>query len=659
MSLRRIMDKIFSLLIIGALLLVPVTPATADLRASPGWWDSGSVGSGEDWHYRVPVTIAAGAHVNATVKVDVDFATLLGQMGVSGSFDANSVRVVRSTGALATEQEFTDSIYAGATDSTGNGRGEVRFILQDTGPATYYIYFDITANGSKSANPQTPINGNFETGSVGTQLPSGWATAAKTNAAYDMQISASENPSITSNGSSITNNPYTTDGTPRTGAHAYLIGARTNNEPTNSGASQADATMLTRTIKVPATNPGTLTIRWRPEGWDSDTNNVTTFDNIHVRLVGSSTTEIVGPATNDYVNRPFSPNYGGSVSSSSVNGYGHYNGYDMDRRGRHKLGMTVAYHAEPWWTYSYSLAPYAGQTITLRIGTTHMESYKSWFHIDDIEWSVVNGTLGTPQGFGVNVTSPAASATLAPGQTLSIMAQVDAAPSSITANVYDNAGTLVASGITLYNNGTHGDTTANDSLWVNDGSVSGNPTYVIPLATASSSGWIIRVFAKDGSTSTIGVANGLIDIPPPATAAETQTNFYNIDEIVFNIARANLTVDKSSMIINDPVNGTGANRKLIPGATVRYCILISNAGSATATSINATDNLPSTLSYIPGSMKSGSACLTAATTEDDDATGADDSDTIGASYAAGLVTIIAPILAAASSLAVLIDAKIN
>jgi uncharacterized repeat protein (TIGR01451 family) len=68
------------------------------------------------------------------------------------------------------------------------------------------------------------------------------------------------------------------------------------------------------------------------------------------------------------------------------------------------------------------------------------------------------------------------------------------------------------------------------------------------------------------------------------------------------VSAANLTVTKSSRPISDPVNGT-TNPKMIPGATVEYCISVVNAtGSATATGINLVDVLPAGLEFVPGSI---------------------------------------------------------
>lgn len=638
------------------------TYSQATLRTAPGWWDPDGVGSGSDWHYRVPVTLPSSSSVNSTGKVDIDFAALMTQLGISGTFDANSVRVVRPNGTIATVQEFTDTVYAGATDATGNSRGEVRWIVEDGGAQTYYVYFDITENGSKPANPQTPINGNFERGSTGTQLPPGWGSASKTNSAYDLQIRPSESVQVTtdgirpSTGTGALFNPTTTDGTPRTGAQSFLMGARTNNEPSvlvnGVAQSQTDATMLTRTIAVPATNPGSITLRWRVEGWDSDTNNVTTYDHLQVELVGSSTVDIVGPLTNAYTTYPFSPAFGANDIANNRSGYGSYNTFDMTTGGTHMNGMTVANHGQVWWTRTYPLTAFAGQTITLRFSTTHFEEFRSWFHIDDVEWSVVTATLGNAEAFGVQITSPTGS--YAPGQVLPLRVQVDAKPTAatnpLTANIYNNAGTLVATGIKLYNDGTHGDATANDAIWTNDGSDSANPTYTIPLGTTSSSGWLVRAFGKDASTSTLGAANNGLVHRNGLASPQVMANYWNIDENTFAVVAGTISVTKVSNIVSDPVNGA-TNPKAIPGALVEYCILITNTGPTVVSNVSALDSLPAAFTYAPGTMLSGTTCAGAITAEDDDNTGADETDPFGAAISGTSLTATASSLSAGQSFA--------
>ena len=63
----------------------------------------------------------------------------------------------------------------------------------------------------------------------------------------------------------------------------------------------------------------------------------------------------------------------------------------------------------------------------------------------------------------------------------------------------------------------------------------------------------------------------------------------------YKVTAARLTVTKASSVINDPVNGA-TNPFAIPGATIQYCILVTNAaGGATATSVTISDPVPSTL----------------------------------------------------------------
>lgn len=94
-----------------------------------------------------------------------------------------------------------------------------------------------------------------------------------------------------------------------------------------------------------------------------------------------------------------------------------------------------------------------------------------------------------------------------------------------------------------------------------------------------------------------------------------------------------IEVLKSSSVLNDLISS--ANPKAIPGATIRYCISISNNGAAAATSVAVQDPIPDNVSYIPGSLRSGSNCSGSMLSEDDDATGSDESDPYGASFDAG------------------------
>lgn len=566
-------------------LAVFVSAVRADLR-TPAWWDQNAISVTPDWHYRVPVSVPAGAAINSTIRVDVDFAALLSQLGVSGAFDANSPRVVRSTGALATTQEFTDTVYSSTTDASGNARGEVRFLLQDAGPVTYYVYFDIAANGAKPANPQTPINGGFEFGAVGAEDPPGW-TATRGSGTYDAQVRPNETVSVTTNGGGATPNPVATDGSPQLGAQSYLLGSRSNNEAGNNAAQRV--VTLTRTFTMPSSCPAGLTLRYRPEGWDSSWEDATQYDFLRIQTMGSTTRVLVGPTApgdeGNYAALPYSPNFSSTNSGGADNndsGYGPYNGFDTNNNNGRELGMSIPRGSQPWFTVTNNLSGYAsGSTVTLEIRSTNYLEYRSWYHIDSVEWCVVNATLGAPEGFGANVIAPTGATVYSGGQLLTVRAQVDAAPTAATnaviADLYDDAGALVANDIRLFNDGTHGDATAGDAIWSNDGSVPADPTYAFGGGAPSGSNWRVRVFARDASTSTVGAMDGLVHRPALPAAPESQANYFNVDEQTFTVQAPWLSHLKSVQVLSDPINA--GNPKSIPGSVQLYTLRITNQGA--------------------------------------------------------------------------------
>ncbi|WGL18501.1 hypothetical protein PVT68_09295 [Microbulbifer bruguierae] len=67
----------------------------------------------------------------------------------------------------------------------------------------------------------------------------------------------------------------------------------------------------------------------------------------------------------------------------------------------------------------------------------------------------------------------------------------------------------------------------------------------------------------------------------------------------YEVGTASLTVEKSSEVISDPINGT-TSPFAIPGAVIEYCIDVSNDGSAEAQSVILTDALPSEVTFATG-----------------------------------------------------------
>ena len=199
-----------------------------------------------------------------------------------------------------------------------------------------------------------------------------------------------------------------------------------------------------------------------------------------------------------------------------------------------------------------------------------------------------------------------------------------------------------------------------------------NGTIVYPTLTNGVANYVVGNSAYGDATSADGSANGNV-VVTFAAPVDTITIEYGshslapanpgqqgmaIHDINFCRPVANLLIAKTSSIVSDPVNGT-TNPKAIPGATMRYCLLVTNGGSATATAIYVADPLPATTSFVPGSLRSGTSCAGATTVEDDNATGADESDPFGAAIAGTTVSASTAALGPGSAFATVFDVTVN
>lgn len=199
-----------------------------------------------------------------------------------------------------------------------------------------------------------------------------------------------------------------------------------------------------------------------------------------------------------------------------------------------------------------------------------------------------------------------------------------------------------------------------------------NGTTVLPTLTNGVANYVVGNVAigDAGSGGTSGDGNVVVTFLAPV---DTITIIYGnhttapavpdgqaiaIHDINFCAPQTTLSVTKISSVISDPVNGT-TDPKSIPGATIQYCILISNAGSATATSISATDTIPANLTYTAASMQSGANCGSASTAEDDDNTGADENDPFGASISGSILTATAASLGPAEGYALTFQVTVD
>lgn len=179
-------------------------------------------------------------------------------------------------------------------------------------------------------------------------------------------------------------------------------------------------------------------------------------------------------------------------------------------------------------------------------------------------------------------------------------------------------------------------------------------TTVLPTLTNGVSNYVVGSTAVGdaGSANTAADGNVTVTFTQPvdtitirygnaATApADPGGQAMSVHDITLCNPVAVLGVTKVSTLISDPTNGT-TNPRAMPGAVMEYCILVQNPGSGTATNVIGTDTIPPALTYIAGSLLSGTTCGGAATAEDDDAAGADETDPYGASVSGTVLTATA------------------
>jgi uncharacterized repeat protein (TIGR01451 family) len=173
----------------------------------------------------------------------------------------------------------------------------------------------------------------------------------------------------------------------------------------------------------------------------------------------------------------------------------------------------------------------------------------------------------------------------------------------------------------------------------------------VSSGSASANGNIVVTFSAPVDTITIVYGNH--------TTAPADPDGQAISIYDFNFCRpqANLSVTKISSVVSDGVSGS--NPKAISGAVMRYCILVSNAGSATATNVVVGDAMPTNMTYVAGSSFTGANCNSTTTAEDDDASDGGETDPYTASFAGTTLTVNAASLGPSVSFAVAFNATIN
>ena len=537
--------------------------------AVPPWFDAA-------WHYRVEIVPPATAAPGSTVQLDADFDVWLTSLGVDAAavdFDEQSPRLVRPGGTLAAEQEFTDTVYVDALDPVGNGRGRIRFILEDAPTAgAYLLYFDIVENGAKPGSPATVINGDFEN-SAGA-VPTGWVTAAvnsgggENNEAYSTAVTATVNVAAAcSDGgqNGVDAGPNRAAGI-ATGARWHLLGYRDGCE---DGAGN-ERVRLSRDIVVPAgPAAGMLEFHFQVQAFDGIA-NAANYDWFAVFVNGV----VISPLTLGIDNT--------TAPALTI---------DATRFGRAGYG---AYRDHGWKRARLDLSAFAGSTVNFRIESRHSANdnlYRAWLKVDDVVWSRADGTAGVVEGFGADVLTPGAGAGGVVGTPLRIEVAVDAV-ATVEAQVVDPGSTPVGPLIPLFDDGSHGDALAGDRIFTNDGSVVTEPSYTFAASDPAGAGWSVRARALDGSVSSLGATNGLLHRVGQPTTPERQANFFNVDEALFALAGAVLEMTKTVTAVQGPV--PVGQPKAIPGAWLEYRLTVTNRGPDTvdADTLAVIDNIP-------------------------------------------------------------------
>lgn len=173
----------------------------------------------------------------------------------------------------------------------------------------------------------------------------------------------------------------------------------------------------------------------------------------------------------------------------------------------------------------------------------------------------------------------------------------------------------------------------------------------VTASDTTNQGTVVATFSSPVDTITIVYGNHT------TAPADPDGQAIAINDFTFCNPQTTLSVTKLSNVVSDGVSGS--NPKSVPGAIVRYCVLVSNSGSATSSNVVATDSIPANLTFVPGSMLSGTSCAAATTAEDDNNSGGDETDPFGMEFAGNVVTGRAASLGPAASFAMVFNATVN
>jgi uncharacterized repeat protein (TIGR01451 family) len=118
----------------------------------------------------------------------------------------------------------------------------------------------------------------------------------------------------------------------------------------------------------------------------------------------------------------------------------------------------------------------------------------------------------------------------------------------------------------------------------------------------------------------------------------------------YTVSTATLTVTKTSTVVSDPFNGA-VNPKRIPGAVVRYSIVVTNSGAANATNVVVRDAIPANTTYAASTITLNAVGQTDV--------GGDDSADMGATNPGEVTAAIGALASGGGSATVTFDVTVN
>jgi uncharacterized repeat protein (TIGR01451 family) len=112
------------------------------------------------------------------------------------------------------------------------------------------------------------------------------------------------------------------------------------------------------------------------------------------------------------------------------------------------------------------------------------------------------------------------------------------------------------------------------------------------------------VFADDsGSADVAGEVDNVFADDAKAETGDTAGDGIDSAYDAYKVLATTIQVSKTYGVVDDPITNGGANPKAIPGATIVYCITVSNNGDTDATDVTVSDHIPLKTEYVPGSLR--------------------------------------------------------